>query len=178
MTTEQVMEHLSRAYLHALCSVEYVKFDTSIIDDDSVDATISYTGTPSLPDGLDAPTDKKQSRSPKIDVQLKSTASLDRLGNGTISFPLKKKNYDDLRSFTGTPRLLIVLDLPSISDEWLKLTQDELAIRKCAYWLNLLDMPENPNIESVTVHIPPINILNRSKLKQFLFQSSFQQYLI
>ena len=52
-------------------------------------------------------------------------------------FPLSLKNYDDLRSDSWAPRLLIVVLLPTEEEEWLVHSEDELRMRHCGYWLSL-----------------------------------------
>ena len=48
------------------------------------------------------------------------------------------KNYNDLRIFTQTPRLLVVLELPRDESQWMTVTAEELVPRRRAYWLSLL----------------------------------------
>ena len=74
---------------------------------------------------------------PIIQIQLKATVNLGPAKEGYFHFPLKQRNYELLRVPTSCPRLLVVLDLPKNSDEWLTITADELMMRRRAYWLSL-----------------------------------------
>ncbi|WP_155449362.1 DUF4365 domain-containing protein [Allochromatium palmeri] len=59
-----------------------------------------------------------------------------------------------LREPTQTPRVLVVLALPQDETEWLTITDAELVLRRCAYWVSLANAPERDNRESVTVSLP------------------------
>ena len=50
---------------------------------------------------------------PAIEFQLKATINLSDPDDGYVRFPLRRRNYDLLIVDTQTPRLLMVLDLPS-----------------------------------------------------------------
>ena len=56
-------------------------------------------------------------------TQLKATALSDS-ADGHYRFALKRRNYDLLREETQTPRLLVVLELPSDEDRWITITAD------------------------------------------------------
>lgn len=71
-----------------------------------------------------------------------------------IHFPLKVKNYDDLRSDVLVPNALVVVMVPNQVDDWLTQTEEELVLRRCGYWYSLLGEPATENVESITVHIP------------------------
>ena len=77
----------------------------------------------------------------------------------TFSFPVTRKNYDELRpSHVAVPRILVVMLVPDKLEDWLNHTERELAIRRCTYWMSLREMPETTNETSVTVAIPRINL--------------------
>jgi hypothetical protein len=107
---------------------------------------------------------------PKIDFQLKATIRLAR-SSDTFHYPLKLKNYDDLRIDTQTPRLLVVLDLPREREQWLAVSVNELIIRRAAYWVSLRGAPESKNTTSVTVSIPMANIFDVAALTALMEQS-------
>ena len=63
--------------------------------------------------------------------------------------------YDDLRTATvGIARILVVLFLPADGQEWLNHSDDELALRRCAYWETLCDAPASVNRRGETVYLP------------------------
>ena len=123
LTKNDQKERLSVVYANALAAYAgYVAYEPSGPDRDSVDLGIRAGG---------------QQR-PGLDVQLKATSNLTTpQAGGDKSFRLSKKNYDDLRAQTQTPRLLVVLELPKHKTHWLTVTTEELTLRHRAYWLSL-----------------------------------------
>jgi Domain of unknown function (DUF4365) len=139
MDPNQQKEQFSNAFLHAIAAVSECATSKPSVDDDSVDWTLS----------------KIIGRRPKLDLQLKCTAALAPSAEAGIPFPLKKKNYDDLRlTDLLCPRILVVVSVPEIVSDWLTLNPEQLVLRNCARWLSLFGSPESPNETSVTVYIP------------------------
>ena len=148
-------EALSRIYAHAVATqAGYVTAEYSQ-DRDSVDLRIQAGGA----------------MRPALDLQLKATVNLLRSDKGYVQFPLKRKNYDQLRIDTQTPRLLVVLDLPKEEHQWMTITENELVLRHRAYWLNLKGWNETANQTSVTVRISEQNIFNVENLRALMEQS-------
>ena len=87
----------------------------------------------------------------------------------TFSFPVTRKNYDELRpSHVAVPRILVVMLVPDKLEDWLNHTERELAIRRCTYWMSLREMPETTNETSVTVAIPRINLFSVDGLRSMM----------
>lgn len=61
-------------------------------------------------------------RRPALDLQRKATTGFGEPQAGGLSFRLPMKNYNDLRIFTQTPRLLVVLELPQDESQWMTVT--------------------------------------------------------
>ncbi len=138
LTENDVESALSIAYVHAIAGhAGYNCGEPPGPDRDSIDIKISAGGH----------------MRPKLDVQLKSTVELRRTGDRMFSFPLKIKNYNDLRAPTQTPRILVVLDLPDDPDTWLTTDVDQLIIRRCAYWKSLRGMPDTSNTTTLAIPI-------------------------
>ena len=97
MTFNEQKEQFSYAYVRAVAAVARVAVTKPEIDDDSVDLMLKLKS-------LGGPV-----RSPQIDAQVKCTGNAN-VAADHVSFPLKLKNYNELR---GTdflvPRLLIVV---------------------------------------------------------------------
>ncbi len=116
---------------------------------------------------------------PALELQLKATVNLGEVKDGCFhwaaaeakALPLKRRNYDLLRIETQTPRLLVVLDLPKDERKWVTITEDELVMRRRAYWLNLKGFEETENRSSVTVRIPAGNLFDVAKLNTLMEQS-------
>ena len=130
---------LTRADQKAAMSVVYAK---------AVAARAGYvTSIPDLDrDGVDLRIDAGGAMRPALDLQLKATARLGKPTAGSLSFALKRRNYDLLRRDTQTPRILVVLVLPNNRDRWMTITQEELVLRRSAYWLSLMEQSRNGRI--------------------------------
>ena len=161
-----VKEELSISYINAIAAVCKFGFEVTRVDFDSIDATITSNGKLTAGSVF---------RSPELKLQLKATERLALNKEGKFVFPLKKKNYDDLRGNTLTPRLLVVLNLPDVENQWLTHSINDLIIRKCAYWLNLKGLPDVANTESVTVYIPRSNVFSPDSLNEIMIKVSKQE---
>ncbi len=76
-----------------------------------------------------------------------TTNTQDILKNNYLTFPLPIKNYNDLRVEAVIPRILIVLLMPEADALWMSQSEEELCLRRCAYWLSLEGrhaVPNNP----------------------------------
>ena len=82
----------------------------------------------------------------------------------TYTIRCRCKNYDDLRTDTMVPRILIVVLMPKDNADWLTQTEEELCLRQCAYWASLEGQPPTSNTASVTVQIPTSNIFSTKQL--------------
>ena len=157
LTSTDQEEALSRVYAHAVAARAGYDTSTQQFDRDGVDLRIHAGGA----------------MRPALDFQLKATTSLVEPQNGYITFPLKRRNYDLLIEETQTPRLLLLLDLPNEADEWMTITNDNVILRRRAYWLNLKGEPETTNIASVTVRIPISNRFDVESLRGLMHQSRY-----
>ena len=143
-------EQFSIAYLRAVAAVAGVKVLRTDVDDDSVDIGLERAG----------------GCAPKLDIQLKCTAE-PLPDSGDISFPLKLKNYNDLRRPTVAPRWLVTLFVPTNCSEWLTIgtPPNEILLRRCAWWTSLAGQPVVDNTSSVTVRLPRANLFTPDALK-------------
>ena len=155
------MEALSKAYVFAVGTRAGYTVDFPTQDRDGIDSCIRAGGP----------------FRPGLDLQLKATTNLNHSKNGVVKFVLKLRNYNLLRSESQTPRLLVVLDLPSNENRWLEVTDKKLAIRRRAYYLNLKNSPKTSNKTSVTVEIPDRNVFNVENLRALMEQSREGQIL-
>ena len=149
-------EQFSRSYVQAVASIAGYAWSEPSVDEDSVDLTLAakgYQGT---------------IRSPKLDLQLKCNA--DKLPTADFSFPLKLKNYDDLRDEAlMVPRILVVLIVPDNTSDWLQHSASEMILRRCAYWTSIRGAAASTNTTTVTVtmndlkHFCPTSLLDIMK---------------
>ena len=155
LTSQDREEALSRVYARAVAAGAGYATGDCDFDRDGVDLRIHAGGA----------------MRPAVDLQLKATTNLTSAMDGHYRFPLKRRNYDLLRIETQTPRLLFVLDLPAEEDQWLTLTEDELVLRRQAFWLNLRGSEATENQTSVTVRIPRENVFDINSLRVLMDQS-------
>ena len=105
-------------------------------------------------------------------MQLKATVALGEPRYGFLPFRLGIKNYDDLRLATQTPRLLVVFELPTAESQWMTVTDEELILRRRAYWLSLQQgHDEVTGQETVTVRIPERNLFDVETLQTLIDRS-------
>jgi Domain of unknown function (DUF4365) len=102
VTANEQKQQLSVAYVHTVAAHAGYTCQVEIVDDDSVDVVIGATGYVHHQAVL---------RSPRLAVQLKATSTLQPRAK-YLAFPLKRKNYQDLRERNHIPRILLVLLLP------------------------------------------------------------------
>lgn len=127
-------EEFSKAYLRAvgvMADSDYLKPET---DRDSIDVCLKRVG------GL-----REQ-----LDIQLKCTDQ-DIPSSGNLTFDLPLKNYNDLRASSMIPSLLVVVFVPKDTDDWLSVSEEELVMKKCGWWLSLADLPATSNKTTVRV---------------------------
>lgn len=148
-------EALSRVYARAVAAAAGYATSECDFDRDGIDLSIHAGGR----------------MRPTIDLQLKATVNLNLPTGGYCRFPLNVRNYNLLRIPASTPRLLVVLDLPKVEDRWITITDDELILRRRAYWLNLNGREETGNQASVTVMIPENNVFDMDSLRSLMEQS-------
>ena len=155
LTEPDQKEALSRAFAHAIAAG--AGYATAVYDLDR--------------DGIDLRIQSGGAMRPALELQLKATAGLGEPVDGCFRFLLPRRNYDLLRIETQTPRLLVVLDLPKDSMQWITVTTDKLVLRRGAYWLNLAGYAETNNQKSVTVRIPQANLFDVDSLHLLMEQS-------
>lgn len=157
LTDADQKECLSLVYAKAVAAM--AGFDTSEpdTDRDSVDLRIQAGGF----------------RRPALDLQLKSTARSLVPKDGCVAFRLSRKNYDDLRAQTQTPRVLVVLELPPEESQWVTVTEEELILRRRAYWMTLQsEHYEEKDQGTITIHIPVSTLFHIEALRTLIEASS------
>jgi hypothetical protein len=137
-TLNDIKERMSVAVVTLVAARAGCQLTRIEVDRDSVDVTIRpIQGEPIC-----------------IDAQLKSSSVLARK-NGHLTVNLPKKNYNDLvKPVVGVPRILIVLDLHSQHDLWLREVNESLVTQRLAYWEDLFGREPTDNATRKTVHVP------------------------
>lgn len=152
MDLNQRKEQFSNAYVRAVASVAGFTLAKPEVDDDSIDLMVAQRGGSGTV------------RSPRLDLQLKCTGQ-DIISDGNLHFPLKLKNYEDLRvDNILVPRILVVLCVPDDLTDWIEHSEQQMLIRHCAYWVSLRSEPATTNTTNVTVQIPRLNLFHPASL--------------
>jgi hypothetical protein len=155
-------EALSDAALAAVVADAGLTMAKPQIDDDGVDWTIAAGLSPA--GGI---------RSPKLDVQLKSTGvgTVPTGDGGTFAYDLEQKDYrrlilDDYQ----VPRVLVVMtQLPAGAQEaWTPVQHEGVTMRHCLYWMSLRGLPATTNDVSTRVHVPCAQRLDAAALEEIV----------
>jgi hypothetical protein len=157
LTRNQQQESLSRAYIQAIAAragmtVSVPSPDAGI--DMSVHDVIAV-GRQRIESGF------------RIDIQAKST-TLARLNPTEVRYDLEVAAYETLRYPAGCPRLLVVLVLPDDEARWLSQSEEELVVRRAAYWLSLRGFPPTKNRRSSRVSIPRGNLFTAGAVQAMI----------
>jgi len=152
-------EQLSRAHLRTIASLAGLNLSLPDVDDDSIDVQVQASGSfhPS---------------SPRLDIQLKSTTIETPVQPAGITWRMRRKNYDDLRRETSTPRILVLLLVPEYKEDWFGQSEEELTIRKAAYWLSLRGMPA-VNQATITLMVPRTQLLTPEAIRKLMLDSQW-----
>ncbi|KYO53443.1 DUF4365 domain-containing protein [Tistrella mobilis] len=145
-------EALSRAYVSAIAARAGYTIAVQDFDRDGIDLQIKAGGA----------------MLPSLDLQLKATTHLREGADGDFRYALRKRNYDLLRCPTLVPRILLVLALPEDEGDWLSVSEEQLILRRCAYWVSLKNATAVENTTAVTITIPRTNRLDVGELKRLM----------
>lgn len=159
------MEHMSEAFLKALCAQNGYTMTKPSQDNEGADQIISCK---------DYPTDEHTGWvHPKFEVQLKSSYSgFKRNDDGRLVYKLRAKNYNDLvNENRATPLILVVLMMYEDEAEWTEQTDEYLKITRRAYWLNLVGQQPTTNRSSKNVDINEDQILTAESLKELMIRA-------
>lgn len=151
-------EDLSISYLRAVAAQAQVTFELKKRDDDSVDAELRKL----------TETDEGKKFRVEFNVQLKATYCGYTETEDSIKYPLKVKNYNDLRMDSSSSIILCLLILPEEHANWIVQSSEELTLKKCMYWISLKNYPETTNTSTVTITIPKTNIISVESLQEMV----------
>lgn len=162
LSPPNIESELSYAYLHAVAAKAAMSCrDTNRHEDNAgIDAQLTAWGA--FPGGYLTEV--------SLNIQLKATIS-EPVDDGTyLHYTLQGvERYRALRQETiATPRILVVLFLPRDAQEWLRHSDDELVLRKCAYWVSLRNAPDTTNTRGVTVLIPKAQVFSPDSLQDIV----------
>lgn len=154
MDPKQQREQFSLAVVKAIAAAAGVSWSQPSVDDDSVDIAFS----------------SRVYGRPRLEAQVKCSSG-EHLYDDGVHFSLKRKNHDDLRLVDVViPRILIVVLVPQSVGEWLTMNEEQMVLRRCAWWSSLRSAPEilPAAAGSTTVVLPRGNRLDPPALAQLL----------
>ncbi|MDR2762057.1 MAG: DUF4365 domain-containing protein [Planctomycetaceae bacterium] len=153
---DKIQKNLSYSYLHAIVSRLGGSCEPTTQDADN--------------EGIDAHLIFQDNFSPKqiinrvqIDVQLKSTRQNLKIKNNKIIYSLPESQYNRYILPATVQLVFILFCVPSKLSDWVSLSDDELILRKCAYWTSLNNAPYCDK-KTATIQIPTKNLITDKSL--------------
>ena len=140
-----IQEQLSLAYVRAVVFRSGLSLSRPDVDDHGIDGTI---------------VDPHRRGVNRVDFQLKSTTSYGTTAS-TVGYDLRVQNYNQLIVEDDVPGILILFIMPDDDDQWLLQDEEELCLRKCAYWVSLMGMARSSNSSTQRVSVPLVNIFDQ-----------------
>ena len=161
----RIKEKTSSAAINAICANAGLIFQErrSSDDYDSIDVSVKSLKLPLI--------NGREIERPSIDIQLKCTSSPNFVDGGRyLSYPLSRKNYDDLKSDGIESPLLAVMVLPDDVSKWMCISHEQMTIKNCIHWCNVSKCNNviKDSQDSVSVRIPAKNILDTETLCRLL----------
>ena len=161
MQNAMAKEVFNVAYILAMAAQAGLNTSEYRVDEDSVDLTIHGRGFAGV------------IRNPAIDLQLKCSSQAFKRAGDKIKFPLKLKNYEDLRgNNVANPKYLVVLLVPESQDTWMKHHKKHASMHNKCYWVSIKDHPPTTNTTGILIDIPVAQRLDTHQLKQLMLAAS------
>ena len=154
MSPNFIQEQLSLSYVRSVVFRAGLRLSTPDVDDHGIDGTI---------------VNPERRGINRIDVQLKATTRY-VIGPTAISYDLRVEDYNRLTPDDDVPRVLILFIMPDDEEQWLAQSEDELCLRKCAYWVPLMGMSVSSNSSTVRVSVPVTNVFDQDGLHEMFRQ--------
>lgn len=171
MTEELIKEQLSNSFINILASYKGFGLTKDELDY-GVDFCLKKYATRT------ANGKKRTYNTGKyIDIQLKATTENSvSFVNSKLVYKLEVKNYNDLiirkSDDNYTPLILILFVLPNERDEWVKISDEEISLKKNAYWF----YPENESVVSSNTTKKTIKIPEENKLDLDCFNILYNKF--
>lgn len=145
----QVQEELSYAYVHAVCSQAGCIARRTPPPAYSTDMDITYMSSVC----------GSQCDVASVKVQLKASYAA-RVSGNYVKLKMEMSDYSKLTFASKDPKILILFLMPRNVHQWVTTTEDLLAMKKCAYWLDMRSYSPIKNKENVILNIPRANAFN------------------
>jgi len=156
MEVTQRMERFSDAFMEAVAAVAGYVLEKPATDVYKIDWNLAAPGV------------EGTRKCPMLGVQLRSVGR-DRHSGDHLPFDLDVDTYNCLRGDEwSVPRILVVVMVPKRIERWLRHTESELALRRCAYWVSLRTAAPTTNTTTVRVQVPRAQVLSPAQLEQIM----------
>ena len=143
ITVEDCKEYYSKAYVRAVAAAAGYAVNQPEFDKDSRDLVIHASGASGT------------LQRPALDVQTKCTEHEFDLTEQSIPFDLDAGNYNDLvATEVQNHIILVVVFVPSGRHNWLRHSEQELAMSRCGYWMSLHGLTPTSNTATHRVQLP------------------------
>ena len=161
-------ERFSSAYVKLMCAAAKINYSEPKTDNESIDIELIGKGF------------QGRWKKPRILAQLKCTSNYKYIDmeKQELSFPLSKKNYDDLREVDDLPKILIVVFCPDNNQEWVQHSSLKSNVRFSGYWVSLEGEPAVSNKDNITVKVPFSQAFNNLTLIELMEQYSVRGLMI
>ena len=146
MSPNFIQEQLSLSYVRSVVFRAGFRLSTPDVDDHGIDGTI---------------VNPERRGINRVDFQLKATTKYG-IGPTAISYDLRVEDYNRLTLDDDVPRILILFIMPDDEEQWLAQSEDEICLRKCAYWVSLMGLPPSSNSSTVRVSVPSANVFDQN----------------
>ena len=104
-----------------------------------------------------------------LEIQVKSTSAA-ILEKSEVKYDMEIGAFKKLRnpSVVTAGRILVLLVLPEDESEWTTVTDENLILRRCAYWLSLKGRDAVDNQSKVRINIPRENVFSDRALRDIM----------
>jgi len=167
MTEEHIKEAISLRFIELIAAENGYK-TSSAVPDYGTDLEIKEVGC-----RLENGHTRYFETGRDLKLQLKATTeSSISVQNEIIKYDLNAVTYNDLieRKNAARPLILILFVLPSKKQEWLSLSDDELIVKRCAYWFYPDEEIKTTNKNTVRIEISRKNLIQKLTLTE-LFET-------
>ncbi len=157
-----LMERLHLAYVHAVaaragttCTIYDQDYGLDVVINDVVNITDARGRRTFEATGV------------LFHCQLKATTTCQKRG-GFVLYDMDVDAYNKLIRWRGaSPCYLLLFHLPNDEMEWVNLSEEQLLLKKCCYWI-LLRGSESHNTSTERIQIPESNLFTPDVVRELL----------
>lgn len=146
------MERFQLAYIRGVAAASGVVVSEPEIDD-GIDVNLTHKSTEHT---------AKDDLTARLEVQLKATGVRFSADGSRVSASMRMDRYDYFRTHEPSlPKIVVIMHLPRLQDEWVRETKDSIELFHLAYWVNLSGLPAgDPSNETITVSASTSNVFS------------------